>query len=99
MIEDHYSHTAAVCMHRCASKDRDQQDVAKLAKRGLEGNKTGKAAIVCHKEGQHCLTKASLSVLEGMGSSVLQEVGGLWGHSPAPGAGSPGCKQPGRSAG
>ena len=68
-------------MHRCASNDRDQQVVAKLAERGLEGNKTGKAAIECHMEGRHGLTKASLSVLEGMGSSVLQELGGLGGHA------------------
>ena len=31
--------------------------------------------------GQVCLTKASLSVLEGMGGAVLQEVGGLGGHA------------------
>jgi len=41
MIEAHYSHTAAICMHQCVSNDRAQQEVAKLATRGLEGNKTG----------------------------------------------------------
>ena len=54
--------------------------MTKLAKRGLEGNKTGET-IDCHMEGRHGLTKASLSVLEGMGSAVLQEVGGLGGHA------------------
>ncbi len=43
--------------------------------------KQGNPASVCHVEGRLGLTKASLSVLEGMGSAVLQEVGGLGGHA------------------
>ncbi len=43
--------------------------------------KQGETVIVCHMEGRLGLTKASLSVLEGMGGAVLQEVGGLGGHA------------------
>ncbi len=76
--EAHYSHAAAIRMHQCASNDRIQQEAAKLANCDLESTKT---VIVCHMEGRLGLTKASLSVLEGMGGSVLQEVWGLGGHT------------------
>jgi len=79
--ESQYSNPAAVCVHRCASDGRTQKEVAKLAKHGLESTKQEKAASVCHMEGRLGLTKASLSVLEGMGGAVLQEVGGLGGDA------------------
>ena len=43
--------------------------------------KQEKTASVCHMGGRLGLTNASLSVLEGMGGAVLQEVGGLGGHA------------------
>ncbi len=46
-----------------------------------KATKQGKPATECHMEGRHGLTKASLSVLEGMGGAVLQEIGGLGGHA------------------
>ena len=81
MNEPQYSHPAAICMQWCVSISRAQQEAAKLVKSDLESTKTYKPAIVRCVEDKYGFTKASLSVLEGLGCAVLEEVGGLGGHA------------------
>ncbi len=95
--EAQHNNPAAVHMHRCASDDRTQQEVAKVAKCGLESTKTrGKQQVYAiawpHQSQLVCIGRD--------GRCGFRGGRGPWGtRSRAPGAGSPGCRQPGRSLG
>ena len=79
VTEAQHSKLAVVHMHRCVGDDRTQQEVAKLAKCGLENK--GKQQVYAIWEAGLVSPRPACLYWKGWAVRFFQKVGGLGGHA------------------